>query len=117
MSWISFKPKEGLEDMATKEYKNRVSLVVRDCIDNYLTYNNKPEEAQFIQWLSERKFYYCNRFTNTICNHPAHDRVTELDIINLVCHAVDKLQAAQVHLEMEEQELMKGAVKGNDTIH
>ncbi len=47
-------------------YKNTISLIVEDTINNYIISDRNPEEKGFREWLSTRKMYYNNRITNEV---------------------------------------------------
>jgi hypothetical protein len=47
-------------------YKNVISLIVEDTINNYIMSDRNPEEKGFREWLAIRKTYYNNRITNEV---------------------------------------------------
>jgi hypothetical protein len=44
-------------------YKNTLSVITLDALNNYINSENNPEENEFREWLKPKKFYYLNRIT------------------------------------------------------
>jgi hypothetical protein len=91
--------------MSSARYKNEISLIIKEALNNYVTQNDKPEEANFIKWFCERMNYYQFRFTNTIVAKNFSDK---RDVIIAVAEEIDKLQQQGAHKESEPEEPMKG---------
>jgi hypothetical protein len=44
-------------------YKNVISVITLDALNNYINSEKNPEENEFRKWLKPKKFYYLNRIT------------------------------------------------------
>lgn len=44
-------------------YKNTLSVITLDALNNYINSEKNPEENEFRRWLKPKKFYYLNRIT------------------------------------------------------
>lgn len=47
-------------------YKNKVSVIVLDSLNNYINSENNPEENEFRRWLKPKKLYYLSRIVNEV---------------------------------------------------
>jgi hypothetical protein len=62
-------------------YKNTLSVITLDALNNYINSENNPEENEFRRWLKPKKLYYLNRITATVLEKKPIERTQAVGYI------------------------------------
>ncbi len=81
-------------------YKNIVSVMVLDALNNYINSENNPEENDFRRWLKGKKLYYLNRITNEVIKRKPIEKVQAMGYVAIEVYKIkerdyDVLQSGQ----------------------
>jgi len=81
-------------------YKNIISVMVLDALNNYISSENNPEENDFRRWLKGKKLYYLNRITNEVIKRKPIEKVQAMGYVAIEVYKIkerdyDVLQPGQ----------------------
>ena len=69
-------------------YKNKISAITMDALNNFINSKENPEEEGFKDWLKGKKLYYLNRIVNEVVKR---NPITNLQAMGYVAIEVYKI--------------------------
>jgi hypothetical protein len=81
-------------------YKNVISVLALDALNNYINSENNPEENDFRRWLKPKKLYYLNRITASVLKKKPMEKTQAIGYIAIEIYKImekdyDVLQPGQ----------------------
>ncbi len=70
------------------QYKNKISVITMDALNNFINSEENPEEKGFKDWLKPKKLYYLHRIVNEVIKRKPIEKVQALGWIAIEVYKI-----------------------------